>query len=87
MKMIYDTTRKIPHRRVRKYPLRGTKFSVAASMVKSPNPLARSDVEKCSEKGVDVCSTMYVPEMPIPRRILSMGPPKQAENPIIGANT
>ncbi len=28
----------------------------------------------------------YVLDRPKPRRILSMGPPKQAEKPIIGAN-
>ena len=30
---------------------------------------------------------MYEPEMPTPRRMLSMGPPKQAENPMMGAKT
>jgi hypothetical protein len=30
---------------------------------------------------------MYVPEIPIPRSMLSMGPPKHADNPMIGAKT
>jgi hypothetical protein len=30
---------------------------------------------------------IYNPDMPTPSRMLSMGPPKQAEKPMIGANT
>lgn len=46
-----------------------------------------SVVEKCSVYGSPPEERMmYDPEPPTPMRIFNIGPPKQAENPIIGAN-
>jgi hypothetical protein len=83
----YEAMRIIPQVRVRKYPLSGTTISVAPRRRSSPQVLTRRVLPNWSVYGVAVWCIMYDPEIPTPRRIFSIGPPKQAENPMMGANT
>lgn len=76
-----------PHPRGRKYPLKGTNTSVVRRIASNPVPVMTSVGAKCSGYGTPVSRTMTEPETPTPRRMFSIGPPKQAEKPMTGANT
>lgn len=67
--------------------MRGTNTNVVTNNVNSPIVLTKSVGPKCNVYACDVCEVMYTPDIPTPRRILSMGPPKHAENPMMGAKT
>ena len=58
---------------------------VAANRDSRPIVLTCRLFEKSISYGSPVWLMMYVPDMPMPRRMLSMGLPKHAEKPIIGA--
>lgn len=87
MRQRYAMMSATPHVRGRKYPLKGTKTSVASRIARSPRPVMNSVVENSSGYASLVWRVMYVPVMPIPRRMLSIGPPKHAEKPMMGAKT
>jgi hypothetical protein len=55
-------------------------------MTSNPIELMTSVVENSRRYGVPVFNIMYDPDTPTPRSMLSIGPPKQAEKPMTGAN-
>ena len=84
---VYDPIKNIPHLLLKKYPFNGTNSSVATSNASNPTPLDISVGENGSGYGLLDFWVMYIPETPTPRRMFNIGPPKQAEKPIMGANT
>ena len=72
---------------MRKYLLSGTKSIVARRSASKPIELTYRVFVTSRSTGLPLWEISNVLEMPTPRRMLSIGPPKQAENPMIGAKT
>lgn len=77
--------RKMPHRLVRLNPFNGTKIRVDNNSASKPQQLTRMVLSNSTGYGMPVRLMTSVPPSPMPRSMLSIGPPKQALKPMIGA--